>query len=83
MSSVRQRTTNGNGNATAHTNGNAKTKPSEPIKTIIKHYQPTEHGRAIDKKMDEHTDWEFGGPWGVCAMMIGFPLLMCEFGWGA
>lgn len=22
------------------------------------------------------TRWEFGGPWGVTAMMIGFPMLM-------
>jgi len=24
--------------------------------------------------------YEFGGPAGTAAMMIGFPLLMCEFG---
>lgn len=23
-----------------------------------------------------YTSWEFGGPWGVTAMMIGFPILM-------
>jgi delta24(24(1))-sterol reductase len=55
---------------------------------------PTEHGQEMDKKLDEHQScvrlrrdrrsssadprYEFGGPVGVTAMMIGFPLLMCE-----
>jgi len=26
--------------------------------------------------LDKHETYEFGGPWGVTAMMIGFPLLM-------
>ena len=55
---------------------------------------PTEHGRDIDQRLDEHhscvfptsygsrTDkykrFEFGGPTGVTAMMILFPILMCE-----
>ncbi|ORY27457.1 ergosterol biosynthesis ERG4/ERG24 [Naematelia encephala] len=37
---------------------------------------PTEHGQEMDKKLDEHQSYEFGGPVGVTAMMIGFPLLM-------
>jgi Delta24(24(1))-sterol reductase len=26
--------------------------------------------------MTSLSRWEFGGPWGVTAMMIGFPMLM-------
>ncbi|KZV84349.1 ERG4/ERG24 ergosterol biosynthesis protein [Exidia glandulosa HHB12029] len=37
---------------------------------------PTEQGKEIDKKLDRHLNYEFGGPWGVTAMMTGFPLLM-------
>ncbi|WVQ85315.1 hypothetical protein IAT38_007480 [Cryptococcus sp. DSM 104549] len=37
---------------------------------------PTEHGQEMDKKLDEHHEYEFGGPAGVLAMMVGFPLLM-------
>ncbi|EIN05960.1 ERG4/ERG24 ergosterol biosynthesis protein [Punctularia strigosozonata HHB-11173 SS5] len=36
----------------------------------------TEEGRKRDQELDKHTTWEFGGPAGVTAMMIGFPLLM-------
>ncbi|GAC76456.1 sterol reductase [Moesziomyces antarcticus T-34] len=47
--------------------------------TLVK-YTPgiviSEQGRETDKKLDEHSDWEFGGPWGVTAMMTLFPLLM-------
>lgn len=39
-------------------------------------FVPTEQGREIDKKLDQHLSYEFGGPWGVTAMMTGFPLLM-------
>ena len=56
---------------------------------------PTEHGREVDRQMEEHytsvsetirehwwhvltsTRYEFGGPKGVSAIMIGFPVLMC------
>ncbi|OWZ69186.1 hypothetical protein AYX15_00036 [Cryptococcus neoformans] len=37
---------------------------------------PTEHGQERDKELDEHQEYEFGGPVGVLAMMLGFPLLM-------
>ncbi|ODN84359.1 hypothetical protein L202_00326 [Cryptococcus amylolentus CBS 6039] len=37
---------------------------------------PTEHGQEMDKKVDEHQEYEFGGPLGVLAMMVFFPPLM-------
>jgi delta24(24(1))-sterol reductase len=40
---------------------------------------PTEHGQEIDRQMDEHEEYEFGGPVGTTAMMVIFPVLMCEF----
>ncbi|KAJ2934800.1 hypothetical protein H1R20_g2263, partial [Candolleomyces eurysporus] len=36
----------------------------------------TEHGREMDKKLEQHETYEFGGPWGVAAIMTGFPILM-------
>ncbi|KAF8141513.1 ergosterol biosynthesis ERG4/ERG24 [Boletus edulis] len=39
----------------------------------------SDEGRKIDQFLDQHqtrVPYEFGGPWGVTAMMIGFPLLM-------
>jgi delta24(24(1))-sterol reductase len=39
---------------------------------------PTEHGQEIDRQMDEHEEYEFGGPVGTTAMMVIFPVLMCE-----
>lgn len=48
--------------------------------TALVNYNPgiviSEKGREKDKKLDEHEGWEFGGPWGVTAMMTLFPLLM-------
>jgi delta24(24(1))-sterol reductase len=38
--------------------------------------QTSEKGREVDKRLDEHERYEFGGPWGVTAMMTGFPMLM-------
>ncbi|KAJ9113639.1 hypothetical protein QFC22_005947 [Naganishia vaughanmartiniae] len=74
MSTVRQRT---NGVANGHSNGtNGSAKTVEQVTTIARVYKPTEHGRKMDKKLDEHFGWEFGGPWGVSAMMLGFPVLM-------
>ncbi|KAJ9096769.1 hypothetical protein QFC21_005039 [Naganishia friedmannii] len=79
MSNVRQRS-NGFANGNVHSNGtaNRSAKPVEPATTIARVYKPTEHGRKMDKKLDEHFGWEFGGPWGVSAMMLGFPVLMCK-----
>jgi delta24(24(1))-sterol reductase len=39
---------------------------------------PTEHGQEMDKLLDTHTEYEFAGPLGTGAMMLGFPPLMCE-----
>ncbi|KIJ65555.1 hypothetical protein HYDPIDRAFT_110664 [Hydnomerulius pinastri MD-312] len=36
----------------------------------------TDEGRKVDQILDQHQTYEFGGPWGVTAMMIGFPILM-------
>ncbi|THH17795.1 hypothetical protein EW146_g3095 [Bondarzewia mesenterica] len=36
----------------------------------------TDEGRKADERLDKHDTYEFGGPWGVTAMMIGFPSLM-------
>jgi len=33
-------------------------------------------GKAKDELLDQHGSWEFGGPIGVTAMMVGFPMLM-------
>ncbi|WVF70772.1 hypothetical protein IAT40_005566 [Kwoniella sp. CBS 6097] len=43
---------------------------------LLVNAMPTEHGQEMDKKLDEHSEYEFGGPVGVVAMMVGFPLLM-------
>ncbi|KAL1756566.1 ergosterol biosynthesis ERG4/ERG24 [Schizophyllum commune] len=64
MSDLRQRT-NGkaNGNGTANGNGQPK--------VVV-----TEEGRKLDQRLDKHESYEFGGPWGVLAIMTGFPVLM-------
>ncbi|PFH51778.1 hypothetical protein AMATHDRAFT_141557 [Amanita thiersii Skay4041] len=36
----------------------------------------TDEGRASDQRLDSHETYEFGGPWGVFAIMTGFPVLM-------
>jgi delta24(24(1))-sterol reductase len=36
----------------------------------------SEAGKESDRRLDQHESYEFGGPWGVTAVMIGFPLLM-------
>jgi len=36
----------------------------------------SEKGRDRDKAMDQHHEYEFGGPWGVTAMITLFPVLM-------
>ncbi|KAJ7621152.1 ergosterol biosynthesis ERG4/ERG24 [Roridomyces roridus] len=33
-------------------------------------------GREVDRKLDQHETYEFGGPFGVLAIMLGFPTLM-------
>lgn len=39
---------------------------------------PTEHGQEMDKLLDSHQEYEFGGPLGTGAMMLFFPPMMCE-----
>ncbi|CCA75379.1 probable ERG4-sterol C-24 reductase [Serendipita indica DSM 11827] len=39
----------------------------------------TAKGKERDKAMDQHQYYEFGGPWGVTAMMLFFPVLMYYF----
>ncbi|KIK54331.1 hypothetical protein GYMLUDRAFT_48874 [Collybiopsis luxurians FD-317 M1] len=36
----------------------------------------SEEGKKLDQKIDQHVSYEFGGPWGVFAIMTGFPILM-------
>ncbi|KAJ7472245.1 ergosterol biosynthesis ERG4/ERG24 [Mycena galericulata] len=36
----------------------------------------TEAGKEIDRRLDQHDHYEFGGPLGVTAIMLGFPALM-------
>src|SRR3954470_847117 len=56
--------------------------PSKKIvKPNINGIKPDDIKQKIDKKIlildsDNEIVFEFGGPWGVTAMMIGFPLLM-------
>ncbi|KAJ7180721.1 ergosterol biosynthesis ERG4/ERG24 [Mycena filopes] len=33
-------------------------------------------GKEIDRRLDQHDQYEFGGPVGVTAIMLGFPTLM-------
>jgi len=77
---LRARKTNGNG---AAANGNGKAAVASATIANGQSNQlinaiPTAYGQAMDKKLDEHQSYEFGGPRGVSAMMIGFPILMCE-----
>lgn len=66
---LRSRSSNGNGSTTS--------KPPTDSKTgVVSRYLVTEHGRKTDAALDKHDSWEFGGPWGVVAMMAGFPCLM-------
>ncbi|KAF8323103.1 ERG4/ERG24 ergosterol biosynthesis protein [Clavulina sp. PMI_390] len=39
----------------------------------------TDEGRKVDKKLDQHQEYEFGGPVGVTAMITCFPVLMYYF----
>ncbi|KAL5513287.1 ERG4_1 [Sanghuangporus vaninii] len=44
--------------------------------TAANGFTPSEVGRKRDERLDKHEHYEFGGPWGVVAMMVGFPILM-------
>ncbi|KAK5222578.1 C-24(28) sterol reductase [Exophiala xenobiotica] len=71
-----------NGHANGHANGVVKGTANGSAKK-----EATDHPVSTDKvidgwrvgtdpKVDTTGHFEFGGPWGVTAMMIGFPLLM-------
>lgn len=73
-------TTNGtanghaNGHVNGHANGSAKTENGAPVNDSSKI-----NGAAVEKrdpKIDYSGEYDFGGPLGVSAMMIGFPILM-------
>ncbi|KAF7370547.1 hypothetical protein MSAN_00686900 [Mycena sanguinolenta] len=36
----------------------------------------TDAGKEIDRRLDQYQEYEFGGPWGVTGIMLGFPVLM-------
>jgi delta24(24(1))-sterol reductase len=63
-------------------NGSAKsdTLRQRNLKVTDKNCDPvnttSEEGRKLDALLDQHGSYEFGGPWGVTAMMTGFPILM-------
>lgn len=62
--------TNGHtSNGHSHTNGSAKTNGNAG--DVVDGWAP---GR--DPKIDYSPHFDFGGSWGVSAMMIGFPILM-------
>jgi hypothetical protein len=42
-----------------------------------KRVEPSAEARRADLAADTHHAYEFGGPIGVTAMMLGFPCLMC------
>ncbi|KAG1808748.1 ERG4 ERG24 ergosterol biosynthesis protein [Suillus subaureus] len=56
----------GTGNELRQRNVDASAKP----------LTTTDEGRKVDQLLDEHQTYEFGGPAGVTAMMVGFPMLM-------
>ncbi|CAK5267673.1 unnamed protein product [Mycena citricolor] len=51
-------------------------KPSGAAKEKADVIVVSDAGKAIDRRLDQHIGYEFGGPWGVTAIMTGFPLLM-------
>ena len=52
-------------------NGAPKTSESTSSAHMVDGWQPGQ-----DSKVDYSGEFEFGGPWGVAAMMTGFPILM-------
>ncbi|KKY23817.1 putative c-24 sterol reductase [Phaeomoniella chlamydospora] len=62
----------------AETNGQSNGKPNGHANGAVKGEQRLIDGWApgMDPKIDYNPHYEFGGSWGVSAMMIGFPLLM-------
>ncbi|KAG9073624.1 C-24(28) sterol reductase, partial [Ceratobasidium sp. UAMH 11750] len=48
-------------------------------RTPLKQQHPTSEGQKSDARLDVHEHYEFGGPIGVTAMMLFFPVLMYYF----
>lgn len=77
--SMEKPTTNGhtrngaatNGHANGHSNGHAKEKVEAEKPKVVDGWQV-----GTDPKIDASGHFDFGGSFGVTAMMIGFPLLM-------
>jgi delta24(24(1))-sterol reductase len=78
---LRQRTaanSSATGDAANGVTDSSKIASGESRALMKPHAVPTEHGQEMDKILDTHTEYEFGGPLGTGAMMLGFPPLMCE-----
>jgi delta24(24(1))-sterol reductase len=69
---VEQATTNGQTNG--HVNGSSTNGTAKKVDTESKVVDGWEEGK--DPKIDYTGHFDFGGSWGVSAMIIGFPLLM-------
>ena len=72
--SIRRRTVNGNAKSNGIANGTPNGHTDEHAKDKKKIIDGWEEGK--DPRIDYSGHREFGGAWGVSAMMIGFPLLM-------
>ncbi|TDL23613.1 ERG4/ERG24 ergosterol biosynthesis protein [Rickenella mellea] len=59
-----------NGHSSVNGNGELRQRKPEAKPSV------TDEGRKVDERLDKHETYEFGGPWGVTAMMVGFPILM-------
>jgi len=71
---VRQRTTQstGNGDIVKITNeGERRDKELDKHDTYVREYSP-----HFFRRLTTCRSYEFGGPWGVLAIMTGFPVLM-------
>jgi delta24(24(1))-sterol reductase len=61
------------GDASTSANGApTKTAADTPTSKVV----VSEAGKEIDRRLDQHDRYEFGGPLGVTAIMLGFPVLM-------
>jgi len=58
-----------NGKTNGSTNGHVKEEISQDV--VVDGWKP-----GMDPKVDDSGEYEFGGPWFVSLMMIGFPILM-------
>ena len=56
--------------------------PPSTVKRWTRSSMSTSRKSSLSSRQwwEAYVSYEFGGPAGTAAMMIGFPLLMCEFG---